>query len=66
MFQKGCEIIMSRNWNENEDMEPMLSLERAEEILRNVYRAAGMEPPNNCTDILRKGQKNIKKRHKEA
>lgn len=41
-----------------ENMEPRLSLERAEEILRNVYKAVGVTPPENCSEILRRGGKN--------
>lgn len=40
----------------------MLSREKAEEILKNVYRAAGISPPDNCGEILRRGNKeNIEK-----
>lgn len=45
--------------NENQNVEPKLSLEKAEEILRNVYEAAGMTPPENCAEILRKGTQGI-------
>lgn len=41
----------------HKDMEPELSIERAEEILRNVYKAVGARPPENCSEILRKGRK---------
>lgn len=47
--------MQDRQLKENEDMEPKLSLEKAEEILRNVYQAVGMEPPENCREILRRG-----------
>lgn len=40
-----------------EDGEPEFSIERAEEILRNVYKAVGAVPPENCSEILRKGRK---------
>lgn len=43
--------------NENKDMEPELSLEKAEEILRNVYQAVGIVPPENCSEILRRGKR---------
>lgn len=42
---------------ELDNMEPKLSVERAEEILRNVYKAVGVTPPENCSEILRKGRK---------
>lgn len=55
----------------NDDVEPKLSLEKAEEILRNVYHAVGMDPPENCSEILRaipKGESayESKKRRKEG
>lgn len=40
--------------NEYKSREPRLSLEKAEEILRNVYQAVGIAPPENCAEILRK------------
>lgn len=45
-----------KNSHLNENLYPMLSLERAEEILRNVYQAAGISPPDHCGDILRRGK----------
>ncbi len=55
--------MTGRKWNENKEIEPRLSLEKAEEILRNVYRAAGAAPPENCSEILRRGsEKTFKKR----
>lgn len=45
----------NRQYSENQEPEPKLSLEKAEEILRNVYQAVGMEPPENCREILRRG-----------
>lgn len=41
--------------NENEDVELNLSLDRAEEILKNVYQSVGIAPPDNCKEILRQG-----------
>lgn len=38
------------------DAEPELSLEKAEEILRNVFQAVGMTPPENCSEIIRRGR----------
>lgn len=31
---------------------PELSIEKAYEILKNVFYACGMEPPSNCKKIL--------------
>ena len=36
---------------------PALSLEDAEEILRRVYQSTGIAPPENCSEILRRGNK---------
>ena len=47
--------MTGRKWSENKELEPRLSLEKAEEILRNVYRAAGAAPPEKCSEILRRG-----------
>lgn len=47
-------------WKESGEEEPKLSLERAEEILRNVYKAVGAAPPENCSEILRRGEENGK------
>ncbi|MDE7068140.1 MAG: hypothetical protein K2O83_10825 [Schaedlerella arabinosiphila] len=47
--------MWNRRWNEKEEMEPKLGLEKAEEILRNVYQAAGIAPPENCAEILQRG-----------
>lgn len=44
-----------RKRKKNQEPEPKLSLEKAEEILRNVYREAGIEAPENCMEILRRG-----------
>ncbi len=48
--------MQDNQWNEN--IEPKLSLEKAEDILINVYKAAGISPPENCAEILRSGRKN--------
>lgn len=37
-----------------------LSLEDAEEILRRVYQSAGIAPPENCSEILRRGSKHTR------
>ncbi len=40
--------------NEERDKIPDLSLEKAEEILRNVFQASGIKPPENWSEILRR------------
>lgn len=52
--------------SEFEEIEPKLSIERAEEILRNVYQAVGAVPPENCSEILRKGRKRGKWQEMES
>ena len=47
--------MTGRKWSENKELEPRLSLEKAEEILRNVYQAVGISPPEDCAEILRRG-----------
>jgi hypothetical protein len=54
------EAVRNRQWNDNNTIEPRLSLEKAEEILRNVYQAVGISQPENCAEILRRGaEKNV-------
>ncbi len=36
------------------DLEPRLSLEETEKILKNVFQAVGIETPVNCMEILRR------------
>ena len=45
--------MKNKKTSEYEGGEPELSIERAEEILRNVYKAVGAVPPENCSEILR-------------
>lgn len=52
----------NEQWSETDNRDPRLSLEKAEEILRNVYRAAGISPPENCAEILRRGARGVQKR----
>jgi len=41
---------------EMEEPEPRLTPERAEEILRKVFHAAGIAPPDHCAEIIRRGR----------
>lgn len=52
--------MRNSQWNEKKayefiESEPKLSLDKAEEILKNVYQAAGISPPDNCAEILQRG-----------
>lgn len=46
--------MQSDERNEERDKIPDLSLEKAEGILRNVFQAPGIKPPENCSGIFRR------------
>ena len=55
LHSREVNTMPNRQCNENQEPEPKLSLEKAEEILRNVYQAVGISPPEDCAEILRRG-----------
>ncbi len=47
--------MQGNQWDKYKNLEPRLSFDRAGEILKNVYQAVGISPPENYLEILRQG-----------